>query len=407
MSVVLLLFAFVFPIPAFIGGLCCFAKTRRPVSCALICAVALSAIAFGIQTNSEPDIWKYLQYTKKLSDVSLPDAFSYDYGYLPILTIWFWLAAHMGSPYMMQATVAFIDFFIAFYIVFDFCQREEVDNAFCMFTAFNLVCLLPLFSSTSALRSTPSLLIGALGLYLNVVRGEKKNLFSWVLLVLPITIHTVGFVILGIRVLVALFDRYKLPIFALSVLFIPACVLIAGFVSPYLGFLGSNPVDLLFQYTEWTTGYAAEVAKNSYHQVLRLLHNAFFIVFSLDCLAFGRTSWSASSKQERALAAVAVVFVGLELGFGLFIITPSYLRFCYASAPLIAIYLAMRQSQLPKGSVKKTASEFLGSVAQPVLMLLMVGIAFLHLYNFVYYAYQEPLTATLLFGYLGIPLGGL
>lgn len=309
-------------------------KQRKPLLCALLLGLAIGLIGGGMQHVSSGDLSRYAAMVASYEYIPFDHIFQTALGNYYLSAIWFWLIAQTGYPPLLQVTSVFVEYAILAYLLFDYAEQNHLKNSQVILGCFLILCLIPFFFSVSALRSTPTLLIGVLAIYLELYKG-KRNIWVLILYIAPCFIHSTGFALLTCRLLYGLLKDKPSFGFGLTVVAIPLLVSFSNILSPITSLFNVNIIDMLVSYSEWSGGYAADVSNNAYYLVVKLVNSFFIIGMTLDLLFSKRFQKGEHlSDSDQKLRSFLLITLGLIFGSLLFIQVPSYLRFTYAFYPI-------------------------------------------------------------------------
>ncbi len=333
MAILLILTSLLFPLPSIPFVLGYFWRTKRPVVCAIALGAAFGAIAVSLDVESQGDLYRYIATASEYSGRPLDYVVLGRYSDSPVASLFFWITANTVGADSLPFVVGFIVFTSASYIIFDYCARNDF--------AFRSICIailaalfsISLFGSVSAVRSSLAMSLGVLALYRDASRG-KLNLLTVALYLLPCFIHTVGALVICVRLLSLLFGRKPALAGILSVFALPAVLSVAGLISSNVPLL-AGAMDTLTYYDSWTeTGWAAEVLSSSFQQMLRFTNSILLLILIITCRSILIQSRIRADRMAKVFTSSVLIGICMTLGIAIFIASDVYLRTAYFFEPL-------------------------------------------------------------------------
>lgn len=354
MHLLLAITAITFPgvaIPLIIAN---YSKTRRVVPAAFILALLMSLLCMGVVNDGRGDLATYAAEIEKYSGLEFGSFADTKYANYIGSSIVFWGIAQTGNPHLIQLFNGFVEYFVLSYIILDYAKENKYSGKMIALALVAVATLVPLYSSISAIRSTPALDVGLLALYRDLYKN-KRDFLTGVLYIAPVTMHAVGLSMLAIRIVVFISRNNSRVCFFLGLLALPVLIFGASIISPLFDGLAVNPVDLLTTYNEQSSiGWAATVSSSTFYQLFRMVNLSFAIVLGIDVVSFLKDN----KIHNNTIALFNALLVGLGLigGFCIFVTDPAFMRYSYAIYPLAVLYITSRSSlmhQGKNGAIKK------------------------------------------------------
>lgn len=370
---------------------------RRNVWIALCIGIGFAVISSGLDNRQYGDLTTYSLEIMKYQGMPFWEVFSQKYGNYPGAAIEFWLIAQTGQPILLQVTHAFIEYGIISYILIDYSCRRGAEKRITYIALASAVCLVPVYNSVSAIRSTPALAIGMLALYRDVY-CRKKNLATAILYIIPVTIHATGIYFLTVRVISRIFRNHKLLLFLMPIVFFAGIQLFVSSADAISTRVQLGPLSLLLKYMdESNVGWSATVAESTFYQLFRVLHGG----FSAACAVFILQKRGMQSITDRdAEDANIVLMLGVICGLCIGLVDPAFMRFSYCTYPFLVLKMIEMTGSADHAD-KKLVSVSQAKILGVFWAASCVSFTACYMYLLVIGARPVKLIATTLFG--GIP----
>lgn len=403
MTSILFLSTLLFPIPTLVAVISHFAKLRKAVPCALLAGVAMMIVCCGLRhvaegTLFEGDVSRYSDYVALYQGVSFWDAFQVagsTFKSYPVTTIWFWAVSQTGYRYSLQASACFVNYSIAFYFLFDQAKKEKLSSGQITLGVVLMLSCLPLFYSTSALRSTPALILGMLAVYLEFAK-RRRGVATLALYIVPCFIHSTAFLVPIARLLYQLLGKSFSKLMLCGLLSIPIVLAFSSALSGLFSIFNVNIVDMLMSYSDWTGTHADASSSALYYTAVKAVNVAFMVLLCLDNLC--RSKGGTDSADD--LTKFCVSMLGFLISLSLFVQADSYLRFTYAVYPLLVVPVV--RSRFRSGSDKRrcgtVALSGLDCCAKAAYVLCYAALFALHAFAFLRFVQLEEIARYAFFG---------
>lgn len=312
--------------------------------------LSLAAIAYAYKPYGSPDLERYFEQLAECAKRSLSEVFALYGDSLYLRSILFWVLAKLGLGQLLPALTALCVYGAAAMITNDTTSRQEADQYTLYCTAFWL-CMLPFFVVINNVRNVTAFAIALMAVYADLVKKER-NLFVYILYIVPCLIHPSAILLLALRLLVRFAGKGKL-IIAFLTLFIPALIDFMYAKSDFflrfgpVGRIINSAVGLAYGYKtgDRAGAWAQQVLNSGFQKVNRLVMMSLAILVILLIVVmqgFIRTQYK-TYMDYLFLLNVAVLACNIFT-------TPQYWRFAaaanIAAAPLLALGLK-RRKELP------------------------------------------------------------
>lgn len=410
MYLLLAIFAVAFPIVSLPCVVWQYCNQRKVLSAAIVVGIAMSVISMGIVNIGGGDLTAYSLEISKYNSLQFSEIWELKYANYPLASIVFWLISKTGNPHLLQAVIGFVEYMVLAYIVFDFSKIHNLQNKQIVCGVIAIIVFIPLFSSVSAVRSTPALAIGLLALYRDVVKG-KRDIATIVLYVAPLAIHATGLSMLLVRLISLIANKSFMASAAIGFSVIPILLVFGQLFSGLFQFFGVNPIELLLSYVDQgSIGWSSVVSASTFYQLFRVLNIIFavYVIFDI-CIRIMKMTYQ---DIEKGRLSVTVAGLALIVGFAVFVTDPSFMRYSYAIYPLVVLHVMMglsretnicsRDNGFHTEQERKSNYKYI-AVAKWIYVLFGLTFLISHIYLMSLGAAVEPFIATLFFGPLGSP----
>lgn len=182
----------------------------------------LSIIAFCIEP---PEAWDLARHYELINEMEI-SGWSYVlnksiYAHLPVINMIYGILAMIKMPHLLPVIVVIICYTILWYIVYKTVKGEKMDTKYVSyFVLFNFA-LCPYLHMVSGIRNILAYAIASFALYIDVI--QKKNKILVIMMYLStLLIHPSSSIILGIRLLLPIIERFNviwfiLPFWSLAI----------------------------------------------------------------------------------------------------------------------------------------------------------------------------------------------
>ena len=247
---------------------------------ALIFAFYGYSMSFG---DKENDLTNYFEAINSLTGMHLKDIFLLDTENLYTRDILFYLVNVTNDVHILPFIVGLIIYSIVFYVLFDMIKRSK--RTFKTFEIFMLaiICIgiISPYSIICNVRCVLAYSIITLAIYRDIIQN-KKNILTLLLYIVPLGLHTSAILIIIIRVLSALLNKFRKTSIAIA-LTLP---MIIDLIHDKIGTLGfgiigsmiNNAINKAYSYLHWTSGGWASAVENSVSNGLFRFAGAIFLI---------------------------------------------------------------------------------------------------------------------------------
>lgn len=168
--------------------------------------ISVFTIAYNYNPINEPDLVRYFSAIEKAGSMRLVDYISYTGSGLYVQDFAFWLAGTLGLPHLVPGISTAIVYGIAIYISCDYAERTYQQDMLPLVLMYQ-VCCLPFISICNNVRNICAFAIILLAVYRDILQ-KKRNIWTAALYIIPVFMHKSGFILLLVRVILALSGRY-------------------------------------------------------------------------------------------------------------------------------------------------------------------------------------------------------
>ena len=379
MVFLLALMAIVAPVLALSLLVISFQKINSPIAFAVVIGLAMAGISFGLHNTSiYSDLTTYMGQAMLTQGLSIDESLNlFSRGHMsdtPIAIFWFWLVGQTGNAQWYPASIAFVEYAIIGFIFTDYAKDAQYTRRQYGIIILLLIITLPLYNSVSSVRSTPALAIGILGFYLDFCK-HIRNPFVYLLYAIAILIHSIGFILLPLRLICQLGIRCPRLAVVLTIVLLPSVYFFASVLDPIFSQFGFSVIDKVQSYVAGSDSeYALHVADSNFLQVKKwvsIILAAVSIVLQLRALTEKNDK---SDLLHKRLCLIGCALAAVIVSFGIIISMPSYARFLYTAVPVSA--LVITRGRLDDKLGKQTQSADSLHAAFYVLFLLLVAAEF-------------------------------
>lgn len=212
MFIILFILSLGIPVLGACGGLAYFGTYKRPVLSALICGAAASAMFYGYIPDVGNDIYRHMENLSLYENIPIYDAFNRlkDYHISGIYTwdIYLWIMAHIGNPYLIQSTAAFLGYFLISFVIFDQAKSKNISFINCLLIYMVGLSAFPLLEIAIGIRSANAFILTIVSFYLYYIK-KSSRLLSLILLIIAFFLHSAAVIPVALFILIPLLARYR------------------------------------------------------------------------------------------------------------------------------------------------------------------------------------------------------
>jgi len=405
MALLIAALALLFPLFGFIALVLNFSKSTNPVTYGLLIGVCMSGIAFGLINTSEySDLARFMDQamlTQGLSPQQSLDLFSRSHiSDTPLAIMWFWLVGQTGIAQLYPASIAFVEYAIIGYIFTDYAVSARFKRGQYLFLLGVLAVTLPLFDSVGSVRSTPALALAILAIYLEYCKSIKHPLV-YTLYIIPIFIHSIGFIAIPLRLLCVLGGSRATLAIVCSALMLPAAYALSSVLDPVFSSWGFSVMSRVQTYVAGgESEYAQHVAEGTFFQIKKYLAIALGLVSAFIMLRVKGRYGTHSDDVNARLSLIGGLLCGLIASFAVVVVVPSYARFLYTALPICALCVVGARMKYGKWQLPG-AEAGIYVISQVLFWVLIVAMFALSMFELTRRISMSGLLAHVLLGYFG------
>ena len=251
---------------------------------ALPFSLIYGVIGYNQFCKYQPDLVRYLAQIEAYNKTDILSILMNDKGMLYTRDIIFYFVARTGEPYVLPFLVGMIVYMIVFYVLFDSIRRYSLlsirgGRGYALLIGMMAVGVPSTFSIISNVRCVLAFVLISFACYREFVE-RKRNIFTLILYIVPLGLHTAAVVLLLFRILYFMYSKLSRVliciVFLLPVIINSLYILLRGVNG--LGII-KYAVDKAYKYLHWTEGgYADEVYNNISTWIERLYGIPFLII---------------------------------------------------------------------------------------------------------------------------------
>lgn len=260
---------------------------------AFIFAVFGYSMAFGVR---ETDLTRYYQMVNFMKTDSLRSVLLSDADFLYTKDILFYFVSRTNNVNILAFLVGLIIYSIVFYVLFD--MVENSDKRFKIYEIFMLgiisVGIISPYSIIGNVRCILAYSTISFATYRDLVQ-KKRNIFTLILYIIPIGLHTSAIIIIVIRILSQLLRKFN----KLAIVVTITLPKIIDLVHDKLGHIGfgaigqliTNAINKAYSYLHWTEGgWATKIESSISNKFFRFAGAMFLIaiIFSIFIYNYGK-----------------------------------------------------------------------------------------------------------------------
>lgn len=288
---------------------------------------------FFAETN---DLLSYFSQVDSMSPYSFGEVMARNADGLYVQDSLFYFVSRCGNNFILPFLVGFVIYAIVFYVLFDMVgrSRRTFKTGEVLLLALIAVGILAPYTIIGNTRCVLSYVLISFAIYRDMIQN-RKNLWTLLLYLVPIGLHSSAIVIIAIRLftfLIQKFEKTKWLILSLVLLF-PAIIdflyaHVSGIFSGAIGGIISGAINKAYWYLHWTSGGWATQIESSISSNLVKIFGTIFLVMII-VLMFKRTSnRNTNDKTIYSSPMVPFLFLMAVLALGcLHIKTGAFWRF--------------------------------------------------------------------------------
>lgn len=317
--------------------------------------------AYCIEPSYVNDLSRYFMQLEKFGSVSFREAFQILSDGLFVRDLLFWLIAKTKNVHLLPAVTTSIMYAICMYITCDSARRMNKEKYIGIVMVFEVL-VIPYFNIVCNIRNVTAFALICLAGYRDMVH-KKRNLITLILYIAPCFLHKTGFVLIILRLLVIIFERYMV----LSLAIIAGVPIVIDFAYSHVSWIRgggsfSRVIRLLIlsshNYLYDDSEYAARLRQGT--SIIRL--TVFFLIIVLAFYCF-RYVFHIKREEYREFITFAFTLCVMTVACAVFD-TPAYWRFAVAAyiscAPILLIALSRENKE---AAMSRTMFLLLGTTA--------------------------------------------
>lgn len=317
--------------------------------------------AYCIETSYVNDLNRYFMQVERFVGVSFREAFQVSKDGLFVRDLLFWLIAQTKNVQLLPAVTTSIVYAVCMYITCDSARRMNKEKYIGIVMVFEVL-VIPFFNIVNNVRNVTAFALICFAAYRDLVQ-KKRNVITLVLYIAPCFLHKTGFVLLLLRLLVIIFEKYM----GLSLVIItglPSVINFAydhvswiqgtGYVTRVIRVLILSAHNYLYDDSEYAARYRAGI------DFIRVIVFLIIIILAYYCFRYVRHG---IRKEFREFTIFAFTMCVMTLACSIFD-TPAYWRFSVAAyiacSPMLIIAISGEDNDV---AMSKAMFLFLGSIA--------------------------------------------
>lgn len=281
--------------------------------------ICIAMIAYSWEPKSTPDITRYFTMLKNCSTMSLSEVNEYFGDGLFVKNFIFWIIGHLNDVHLLPAISTGTVYGISTYITCSYCEKQKKINYIPIILLIQFLAL-PFFSITSNIRNVWCFSLIILAAHRELCEN-KRNLATILLYILPCFIHSAGWILIGLRLLVGVSKKVKIIVFIVAF----GITQIINWFYKYITYISDleirKMINIAHMYiNETDSTYAISVANNFGEIVSRALAMVFSVLIVGYIFFYEKTTGKESKKFVLIFLIAASV-----IGFNAFTV-PHYWR---------------------------------------------------------------------------------
>ena len=242
---------------------------------------------YSIQlTSKTSDLQSYLSQIEAMRPYTFGEVMARNTDGLYLQDGLFYFVSRCGNEHVLPFIVGFIIYSIVFYVLFDMIGRSKRTYRVWEVALLALIMIGVLSSYTiiGNTRCVLSFVLITFAVYRDMIQ-KKKNIWTLLLYILPVWLHSAAIVIIFIRLLAILFQKFEKVkwIILCAVLLFPTIIdflytYVAGAFSGLVGSVVSGAINKAYYYLHWTSGGWATQIESSLHSNLIKIFGTIFLI---------------------------------------------------------------------------------------------------------------------------------
>lgn len=168
----------------------------------------VTMFAYSVEPSYVNDLSRYFEQVNLFSRYTFTEAFHLLSDGLFVRNVIFWLIAKTGDVHLLPLLTTGISYAICYYITCDSARRLRSESYIYLVLAFEVL-VIPFFNVVCNVRNITAFLLISLAAYRELVE-KKRDLILVLLYILPCFLHKTGVTMLALRMLIVIFERYRI-----------------------------------------------------------------------------------------------------------------------------------------------------------------------------------------------------
>lgn len=318
--------------------------------------------AYCVEPSYENDLSRYFEQVELFSRYTFTEAFHLLSDGLFVRNVFFWLISKTGDVHLLPLITTGISYAICYYITCDSARRLHSESYIYLVLVFEVL-VIPFFNVVNNVRNIAAFLLICFAVYRDLVE-KKRDLILILLYILPCFLHKTGVTMLALRLLIVIFERYRI----LSLALIIGLPNIIDFTYAHVSWIrGTGIISVVLRrlilsahnYLYDDSEYAARF-QNSRYGIIRI---TVFVIIGI--LAYYCYQYIIKHHESEFVRFVTFAFelCIMTLACGSFD-TPAYWRYAVAAyvtcAPILIMGLSYKNTEL---HISKVMFFILGGLA--------------------------------------------
>ncbi|WP_135553789.1 hypothetical protein [Paenibacillus cymbidii] len=358
-----------------------FSDRKRNIHYSAMMALLCSSFAYWFIPKHEMDLTRYFAQLKSYSTLSWDSFYEIILSkqLLVIQELLFYFIAQSQNYHLLPAISIFISYFILFYIITDYSNKNNVRSREMFGTLIFILCVLPFPILVSNVRNIMAFSIFIFGAYREFEQG-KRNVLTYILYMIPVFIHIATVSLLLLRIIVSIYDFNKKRSIVISL----GIASVAFFITQFSEIveksgLPNRVIQAFFikadnYATNNDSAYAIYLQSNLFMNLQKYYFVSIVLFFLMLLFIIRRQSsiLALNEKHKKMLSFYSLVCLTV-VGTAPIVITV-YLRFTFP-AIMLSFLVLLRYHQWIKSKISKQIISFgilsgaIGGLIQQIIFL--------------------------------------
>ncbi len=285
------LISFIFPPAGVVMGYkSIFEKKTSCKTVAFCFALFMAAFAYSYIPYDNSDLVRYFDYVDQLKGLSFGEAVGQGLrgeSHLIVFSTMCWLIGKTGDSHLLPAVTVFVIYYIGIYVTCVVAKDLKVSSeTLAEYITFILLCL-SFHAITNNIRNVFSFAIIGFATFRDCYQ-EKRNIWTLLMYIAPIFIHSSSLVMLLLRLLIVLTGKFKFISFFLILVVKPAVDLAYSLIG---NISGSSVITSAIQdvvarayryFNDTNSAWGLVVQKSGSQRAMRYFYIAVAVVICID-----------------------------------------------------------------------------------------------------------------------------